>query len=55
MILQDIIYEDSPFWVTYNNGYFHVYEDMPYLGYAEHRFLTGSFDNAKTFIGLQKK
>jgi hypothetical protein len=55
MILQDIIYEDAPFWVTFRDGYFHVYEDLPCMGYAEHRLLTDSFDEAKKFIHLQKK
>jgi hypothetical protein len=54
MLLKDIIYEDSPFWVTYKDGYYHVYEDTC-KGYAEHRLLTDSFDDAKKFIGLQKK
>lgn len=55
MIVNDVIYEDSPFWVTYKDGYYHVYEDIPYMGYAEHRLLTGDFETAKTFIQLQKK
>ena len=54
MVLKDIIYEDGYFWVTYKDGYYHVYEDIPCMGYAEHRFLTGDFETAKTFIQLQK-
>lgn len=55
MVLNDIIYEDAPYWVTFRDGYFHVYEDLPCIGYAKHRLLTDSFDEAKKFINLQKK
>lgn len=55
MISNGILYEDSPYWIIYQKGYYHVYEDIPYLGYAEHRFLTDSFDEAKKYIELQKK
>lgn len=55
MIVNDVIYEDYPFWVVLKNGYYHVYEDIPYMGYAEHRLLTDSFDEAKKFIQLRKK
>lgn len=54
MVLKDIIYEVSPFWVTYKDGYYHVYENIPYMGYAEHRFQTGDFETAKKYIQLQK-
>lgn len=55
MLLKDIIYEDGYFWVTYKDGYYHVYEDIPCMCYAEHRFLTGDFETAKKYIQLQKK
>lgn len=55
MISKDIIYEDGYFWVTYKDGYYHVYESIPYMGYSEHRFLTASFETAKEYIKLQKK
>lgn len=47
--------EDLPFWVIHKDGYYQVYEDIPYMGYAEHRFQTGDFETAKKYIELQKK
>lgn len=55
MIIREVIYEDAPYWVLLKDGYYHVYEDIHYMGYAEHRFLTDSFENAKKYIELQKK
>ena len=54
MIIREVIYEDAPYWVLLKDGYYHVYEDTC-KGYAEHRLLTDSFDDAKKYIELQKK
>lgn len=55
MILKDVIYEDGHFWIYLKDGYFHVYEDIPFMGYAEHRMLTDDFNHAKRWIEILKK
>lgn len=55
MLLNDVIYEDGYFWIRLEGDYFHVYEDMPCMGYAEHRVLTTSFERAKKWIEILKK
>lgn len=55
MIVNDVIYEDYPFWVVLKNGYYHVYEDIPLKYYAEHRMMTNSWDKAKSYIEHNKK
>lgn len=55
MLLNDVIYEDGYFWIYLKDNCFHVYEDIPYMGYAKHRVLTTSFERAKKWIEILKK